>query len=268
MTKSIQHNIVIGLFLIAGSSLLIQAHAQNDNDDDAQTSMTAELKTAIERGGATAAKVRFAEIYPAQKAQYPFDAQTFMQLITEYAQTGDMDIVQVLGDINATLSQEMMREQMEAAQPQMSAMMEQYQQAVNQANQQQQAVQQREPGSDAKTEHNKQVQLRSDLDRFTGFYGATNDSSPHRQLWVSQSCEGQLVVGATWGDAAPWWMHSAADAAFTYGDNFFSLAIAFKLDAENHAIELSHDLENLANPLVRTGPLTADYQACIKPHRR
>jgi len=252
------------VLILLASLISTQTSYANTDDSTDSTSIAAELKSAIEQGGAAAAKARFAEIYPAQQAKFHFDSQDFLAIITEYANAGDMETVQVLGEINATLTQAMIQTQMAAAQPEILEMMKQQQQAMAEAEQQQQAAEQIEQQNQAQIQRRSKGQLRSDLDRFTGLYGDT----PHRQLWVSKTCEGQLVVGATWGDAAPWWMRSAADAVFTYSDQFFSLAVEFKLNDKNQAIELSHDLENVANPMVRTGPLTADYQACIEPHRR
>ncbi|TDR17538.1 hypothetical protein [Marinicella litoralis] len=269
MIKSIQLYFFIGLLLITGTCTSLQSQANNSNDRDVQTTMADELKAAINQGGVAAAKKRFAEIYPAQKSKYPFDASAFMQLITEYVNSGNMEVVQVLAEINATLSQEMIQTQLAAAQPQMSALMAQHEQALALANlQQQQLIEQMEQGEKPQLKPTSKGSLRSDLDRFIGLYGAPNNSSAHRQLWVSKSCEGQLVVGATWGDAAPWWMQADADAVFTYSDHFFSLAIRFTLDDNNQASELTHDLANFTSPLIRTGPLTADYPSCLEPHRR
>ena len=61
---------------------------------------------------------------------------------------------------------------------------------------------------------------RDDLDRFFGIYGTPGDENG-RNYFVAASTsrqfeipKGRLMIGATWGDVAPWRMHSLGDARF------------------------------------------------------
>ena len=94
-------------------------------------------------------------------------------------------------------------------------------------------------------------------------YEDPNKPDPYRQLWVARSCDGRLVMGATWGDASPWWFNSKSDNQFSYKDSFMALDIEFKLDTNQQAKTLIHSLEGMTSPLERVGPLTKDYPECI-----
>jgi len=245
-------------------ALLISYESESKTQTSAknQSSLVNELKAAIDREGIDGLNTRFTEIYPSQKKLYPYQPESFMTLISSYVDSGQYEIVQALGEINATLSENMIKEKLASAQPDLVQQMNQYKQAVAQAelqNKQNESSIEQKPTPTL----NQKTVSRSDLDRFTGLYG-----TPPKQLWVSKSCEGQLVSGATWGDTAAWWMHTEADNQFSYQDSFTKLSMKFKLDTNKQATELSHDIENLSSPMVRTGPLTADYSSCIEPHKR
>ncbi len=246
--------LLISLALIQPAHSTDQQQAPNNN----QTSMVLTLKSAINQGGAAAAKTRFAEIYPADKDNYSYDAQAFMSMISTYMNAGEIETAVVLAEINATLSQDMIQAQMADSQPELLALIQQQQQVKSNNKQP------TNPTKQLDISAIKRGPLRADLDRFIGLFGAADEQQPAKQLWVSKTCEGQLVVGATWGDVAPWRMRATGDTKFTYEDNFMALNIGFKTDANNQAIELTHDLKGLQSPLIRRGALTADYPECIK----
>jgi len=108
----------------------------------------------------------------------------------------------------------------------------------------------------------------SDLERFTGLYGDPEESNEYRKLWVMVSCDGQLVSGALWGDAAPWWMESEGDNVFTYADSFFKLRMDFETDEYGKTFRMNHDLSFLKTPLERLGPIPDDWDPCVERPKR
>lgn len=63
---------------------------------------------------------------------------------------------------------------------------------------------------------------RDDIDRFTGLYRAEGEAE-HRKWFVADAAApygenelppGYLMIGAMWGDVAPWYMTSAGDTTF------------------------------------------------------
>lgn len=63
---------------------------------------------------------------------------------------------------------------------------------------------------------------RDDIDRFTGLYRAEGEAE-HRTWFVAEAQDphaetaippGYLMIGASWGDVAPWYMTSVGDTTF------------------------------------------------------
>jgi hypothetical protein len=108
---------------------------------------------------------------------------------------------------------------------------------------------------------------RTDLERFIGVYGDPNQSDERRRLFVTESCDGRMVVGAMWGDASNWWMTSVGDTEFEMSDQFRSLSLLFAVGADGNATAMHHDLDNLPNPLTKVGPLPEGYGDCVQDPR-
>ena len=85
---------------------------------------------------------------------------------------------------------------------------------------------------------------------------------------MSVSCDGYLVSGALWGDAAPWRMKSADDKKFTYSDSFNSFKIEFNTDSNGKAHKMIHDLGFIKSPLARLGSIPDEWSACIERPKR
>jgi len=107
-------------------------------------------------------------------------------------------------------------------------------------------------------------EARKDIQRFTGLYGDPAEKDKYRKIWVTVSCDGYLVSGAMWGDAAPWWMKSEGDKVFTCKDSFNNVKMEFVTDENGKAIKMIHNLEFMKSPLERVGPLPEDWEPCIK----
>ena len=162
----------------------------------------------------------------------------------------------VLTHVMTVITQDMMAEQMAGQDEMMKKMMTEQQQK-----------QSSKPKKKSQQKPQKNTP-RTDLDRFTGLYGDPNKADSYRQLWVAQSCDGRLVIGATWGDVAPWWTTSESDKQFSYRDSFTNLNFEFNGMKDNQSTTLTHDLQGLVSPLQRVGPLTDDYPKCFETPRR
>ena len=109
---------------------------------------------------------------------------------------------------------------------------------------------------------------RDDLARFAGVYGDPEQPESTRKLFVTQSCDGQLVAGAMWGDAQNWWMKSISDNAFEMTSDFFSVHVEFQLGPDGQAQGMEHDLDFMPNPLPKVGPLPEGWGECLERARR
>ena len=87
-------------------------------------------------------------------------------------------------------------------------------------------------------------------------------------LGASEACDGYLVIGALWGDVAPWWMRSESDKVFTYSDSFNNLRMEFVTDNTGKAIKMIHNLKFMKTPLENVGPLPDKLKPCIERPKR
>ena len=241
------------IFFCLVSIILLPSNYAMSKD---KQSLSELLKTTIDQQGSVAAKNKFSQIYPKQKEEYSIDNRAMSQLISDYAQAGNMEAVQVLSEVMTTITQDMIAQHMAGQDEVMKNMMAKQHQK-----------QSSKPEKKSQQEPQKHTP-RTDLDRFTGLYGDPNKADPYRQMWVAQSCDGRLVTGVTWGDVAPWWMTSESDSQFSYKDSFTNLNFEFNGMKDNQATTLTHDLQGLVSPLQRVGPLTDDYPKCFETPRR
>ena len=229
-------------------------------------SLSAEIGSVIEAEGTDAAKQRFAEIYPADKADYEVDIQGMMALGQSYMQAGDMERGMAVMEMMSVISQDMASAAMGTYNPRMAEMQQQAIEADRAAEEQAAREKEEEQRIQQQTEAQARGQARDDLYRFTGIYGDPADRDRLRTLFVTVSCDGYLVTGPMWADVGPWWMRSAADSVFTYADAWTHLSMEFTGSGEN--TRLAHDVEGLANPAERLGPLPADWPGCQERPRR
>ena len=210
--------------------------------------LSAEIKQVLEGQGAEAAQRRFDELFPSQKEGYEVDIQGFAEMAAEVMQGGDMETGQVIMQMVATLTQDAV--QSGAA---LSGVP---------SREPPKAEEEPEPGQAPNLDRGPP---RNDLERFVGLYSDPAKPDKLRSLFAAVSCDGYLVVGATWGDASNWWMRSAGDAVFEYEDSFTQLHLEFQSDKGGKAVAMRHDLEFMPNPLKRIGPLPEDWAGdCIE----
>lgn len=90
---------------------------------------------------------------------------------------------------------------------------------------------------------------RDDLERFHGVYGS--DDQPNRDFFVTQASNprgegrpippGYLMIGAMWGDVAPWYMKSVGKTRFEQqwtSPGSEPLVVEFDTDAEGHVVSM------------------------------
>ncbi len=227
--------------------------------------LTDELRVLFESEGVAAAKQHFSDVYPSKKDAYTIDVQKLLMMAGEYMQAGNTEAAQAVAGFSNAINQEMFLSTMATHAPEMQQQMEEMQRA--EAAQQAAVRLEEEQLQEAKSTRDR-GKTRNDLQRFTGLYGDPTDARDNRHLWVSVSCDGYLVAGPQWADVSPWWMRSAAETVFTYADSFTSLALEFDDSAGGQAQSLSHDLDSIASPLKRIGPLPVEWEKCVAPRIR
>lgn len=223
------------------------------------------IRKAIETQGIEAAKQQFAQQYLTQKDLYNIDMQGIADLGREYAQNGKMDAAGAVMEIASPFMQDMINSAMNA---------QSY--GMTQTFAEEKRAEKERKAKSTKTKKSlkdntagiNQGKTRDDLERFTGLYGDPTETNKNRRLWVSVSCDGYLVSGALWGDAAPWWMKSAEDKKFTYSDSFSSFKIEFNTDSNGKAHKMIHDLDFIKSPLARLGSIPDEWSACIERPKR
>ena len=223
--------------------------------------LSEEIRKMIDANGVEAAKKQFEEQYEKDKDRYNVDMEGIEALSNRYIQAGNYEAAGAV---------------MEIATPFMMAM------AYRQSNGMIQQLKERQEEEEAKrakeVEENErtreaevvydQGEARDDLERFTGLYGDPEESNENRRLWVMVSCDGYLVIGALWGDVAPWWMKSVSDKAFSYSDSFSNVEMEFETDASGKALRMIHNLSFLKTPLERFGPIPDDWGSCLERPKR
>jgi hypothetical protein len=221
--------------------------------------LSEEIRHVLDSKGVEAAKARFAEIFPAKQEQYTLDPEVFAKLGSEYMQAGDMEaggaLLEMMGAITQAMVEEALADQPEIAEKleEMKAMSETLPTGASTESKADDSADDQEdddfdfgPGRD-------------DLEQFTGIYDDPENDDELRRLWVRVSCDGHLVVGALWGDVAPWIMRSTGKMSFNYQDAWQQLSLEF-----NGAKQMTHNLDYLSNPLERVGPLPSKWDSCYE----
>jgi hypothetical protein len=221
--------------------------------------LSKEIRTVLERDGVAAAQARFKAIYPAQKDQYEIDMKGMAELGSEYMQAGDYEKGQAVMAMVSVISRDMM-----TSSGMMSAEAAEAMRAEREREEAEKAEKEPEPRTPERPDFGP---VREDLDRFAGVYGDPSSDS-NRKLFVTQSCDGQMVSGAMWGDAQNWWMTSLSDNEFEMESDFFSVHMEFELGPEGEAQAMQHDLDFMPNPLQKTGPLPEGWGECLERGRR
>jgi hypothetical protein len=217
--------------------------------------LSEEIRSALKRAGPEAAQLRFDEIFPDEKDQYEVDVNGLTVMATEYMKSGDQATAMVLLNMTATITRAMIA----TGTPYLPA-------ATNPlpANRGAQAATTPPKAAPSPDPAPDRGPAREDLERFRGLYGMVRQDGQRRDLFVTTSCDGYLIVGPMWADVSNWWMKSVGDATFDMSDSFTSLHIEFQLGADGSATGVSHDVEGLPSPLPRVGPLPDGWGGCVQ----
>ncbi|MGA7305845.1 MAG: hypothetical protein WBW88_13280 [Rhodothermales bacterium] len=214
--------------------------------------LSEEIERVLSEEGPEAAKARFDEIFPAMQDEYVVDANAFATLGTQYMQNGDVETGMLFIQMVGTITAEAIKSAQDAfdasgmAPPEVEETMGETEEPVS------------SPPSD-------RGPARTDLTRFAGFYGTPEQAEENRMLFVTESCDGYLVVGAVWGDAENWWMRSEGDNAFSYSSQYTNIHMEFDVDDNGNAKAMIHDLDFMPSPLPKHQPLPEEWRACVRP---
>lgn len=238
-------NLVVFTFALSMFCLPGIAAAQAEE----KPALSAEIKKVLDAQGPEAALGKFKELFPAQKDRYEVDLEGFGKMANSYAQAGDMERMQAVIEMTGLLAQDAYG----AAMAQSGVKLPEPPPVPEKPEPEPQPA----PAYDAGP-------AREDLERFVGLYSDPAKPEKTRSLFATVSCDGYLVVGATWGDAANWWMKSVGDTEFEYADSFIRLNLEFDVGSDGKALSMKHDLDSMPNPLKRIGLLPEEWKDCIK----
>lgn len=252
MNRTTRIPLHVAVILLVGALMVFSPLCAQD-----KLLLSAEIQKVIETEGATAAKARFAEIYPEQASEYNVDVQGMTELGMTYMQKGDMELGGAVMEMLSTLMQTMSSNAMYGPGGQNSEMFQEMARKEEADKVRLQAEREQEQKYQQQREDQARGKARDDLDRFTGLWAQPENRDERRSLWVMPTCDGYLTTGATWGDASPIMMRSASDTVFSYSDSFQSFSYEFKTD------KLVHDWNSLPGPLVRIGPVPDEYGECL-----
>lgn len=220
------------------------------------------IKKEIDTNGIDAAKKHFAEEYKSNKNGYNVDMKGITSVASEYSKAKNYTAASAVMEIASPYMQDMM----------VSYMGKDTQQMMKEEKQKKEKEKQDKKLEQQKSEKNRIIKFegepRKDLERFTGLYGDPSAKDKTRRFWVAVSCDGYLVIGALWGDVAPWWMKSESDRVFTYSDSFNNLRMEFVTDNTGKAIKMIHNLKFMKTPLENVGPLPDKLKPCIERPKR
>lgn len=245
----------IFLILIVSASVLHTATAQD------KPLLSDAIQQEIDANGIEAAKKKFTSMDQTERARYEVDTDGISELTNAYLEDGNMDALMAISEITGIFMQDLVAKSMEQYGSDMAAMQEMAEQQEAEREQERMQREQERETERQQSVIERQGQPRDDLDRFKGVYGDPDEPESTRQLWVNVSCDGYLVVGAMWGDAAPWWMRSENENTFSLEDSFNNIQIEFESN------QMSHNLEFMESPLQRVGSLPDDWDSCIERYR-
>ncbi len=223
----------------------------------AKPPLSAEVARLLESHGVDAARERFAELWANSAADYEADVEGLADLGTRYLEAGDieagmavMEMVSIvsLAELDAALeSQAEMVAEMEAAAAELAA----------DASDETEAAPGDEGPAPAAPDRGP---ARTDLARLTGIYASAE--APNRELFVTRTCDGFLVVGPLWADTAPWDLRSQGGETFSFRQGELQFQLEFATGSDGAARQLSHTIRGLASPMQRRGPLPDDWPRC------
>lgn len=223
------------------------------------------IREMISNQGVEATKKYFSSMAPDEREQYIVDMEGISELTNAYLEEGNMEALMAISEISGPFMQDMISQSMEQYPPELQEMEKMAEDREAEIEQEQQQRDEERAQERAQNIIERQGQPRDDLEQFKGVYGNPDEPESPRQLWVNVSCDGYLVSGAMWGDAAPWWMRSESETVFTMEDSFNNIRMQFTPSGND--LEMIHNLDFMESPLQRVGPLPEDWNSCLERYR-
>lgn len=254
-----KHPLIIFFSLVAVLVLYSPAEAQD------KPNLSDAIREMIDNNGVEAAKEYFSSMNSLEREQYIVDMEGISELTNAYLEKGNMEALMAISEISGPFMQDMVSRSMEQYAPELEAMEEMVKEQEAEREQEAQQREEERTLERQQTIMERQGQPRDDLERFKGVYGNPDEPEATRQLWVNVSCDGYLVSGAMWGDAAPWWLRSENENVFTMEDSFNNIRMEFTPGGDD--LEMIHNLDFMENPLQRIGPLPEDWNSCMERYR-
>lgn len=236
------------IFLVALS--LASATAARGQVSPVKPLLSGEIRRILDRDGAAAAQRRFDEMYPAHKDRYELDVGGLDTLVLEYLRAGDQSTAELIMKMSATITRDRIAD--------MAASM-----SVPTHTPESDTLERAGPEPRAVAPVPDLGPARDDLSRFSGLYGTAAPQGRRRDLFVTVSCDGHLVVGAMWADTDNWWMRSISDHAFESSRSPVPLHLEFEIGPDGAVRAMRHDLGDLPTPLPRSGPLPDGWGECV-----
>jgi hypothetical protein len=251
--------LIVFLILFFTASLFNKATAQD------KPLLSEAIQNTIDSQGVEAAKEYFSSMDSSERQQYNVDMEGISELTNAYLEDGNMEALMAISEITGVFMQDAVAQSMEQYGAEIDAMEEMA--AQREAEREWERMQREEERARERQQSvvERQGEPREDLERFKGVYGDPDDPESTRQLWVNVSCDGYLVSGAMWGDAAPWWMRSESDNVFTMKDSFNNIRMEF--GSGTGGFQMNHNLEFMESPLQRLGPLPEDWDSCLERYQ-
>ncbi len=207
----------------------------------ARPPLSIEMARLIDGEGASAARERFAELWESGSADYEPDVDGLASLGSRYLQEGNIEAGMVVMEMVSVIS----LAELDSALESQAALVAEMEAPGDEVGQRTSAD--RGPA-------------RGDLERLTGIFA--REEASRRELFVTQTCDGFLVVGPLWADTAPWNLRSEGEESFTFRQGALQFALEFATGDDGVAQQLSHNIRGLATPMQRRGPLPGDWPSC------
>jgi hypothetical protein len=228
-----------------------------------------EVKRLIDEESIDAAKARYQELSQSTSLNSIVEAKGLRDLWSAYQQAGQQDAAEAVSEMMSDMTTKMMAAMMSQSMSpgtmqQMQAQARAKQQAEQQAKEQRKQKQQAEQRLREEKLAEQRGESRTDLSRFTGFYGEAGVSDLGRTIFVNESCDGYLVSGPMWADISLWWMHSDSEFAFTYAFNETNFSMEFETDSDGKVVRMRHGIDGVKSPLEWKQTLTEDWSDCVK----
>lgn len=247
--------LLIFLILVLTASLFKTAEAQD------KPLLSEAIQNAINSDGVESAKDQFTSMDVSEREQYKVDMEGISELTNTYLEDGNMEALMAISEITGVFMQDAVAKSMEQYGSGIQEMDDMAKQREAEREQERIQREQKRETERRQSVIERQGQPRDDLQRFKGVYGDPKNPESTRQLWVNVSCDGYLVAGAMWGDAAPWWMRSESENIFTLDDSFNNIRLEFGSN------QMTHNLDFLESPLERIGSLPEDWPPCMERYQ-